>query len=419
MRIAVLGAGVIGVTTAYALAQEGYDVTVLDRQPGPGLETSFANGGQISANHPFVWGSPGILRQAIGMMFQSDSPLLIKPFRWDPDFWSWGLKLLKESSQTRSDTNKAHVLSLALYSRNALGALRQRTNIPYESGQNGILTLYHRKDAFAHAIAEAEHLERGGVSQTVLDLDGCLEAEPALAYGDTSTIVGGLMAPAEEHGDAHKFTYELAEVAKAAGVEFLYDHPIDDLILEGPRVVGLQSKGRTLPADAFVLCLGSFGRDLLRRVGVVLPTYPIKGYSISAPVLNVSACPSLSVSDEEKRVVISPLGDVLRAGGTAEFSGFSTDLNNVRLAAIRRAVETLFPMAADYDAAVPWTGLRPVTPDSRPVIGLGGLENLVFNTGHGALGWTMAAGSAQMVADLIAGRAPEIDPAPYSPDRFV
>ena len=418
MRIAVMGAGVIGVTTAYYLAQDGHDVTVIDRQSGPGLETSFANGGQVSANQPFVWGSPGVVRQALSMMFKADSPLLIKPFRWDPDFWRWSAQLLKESSRSRHDLNLTHVLSLAVYSRNALGALRQRTNIQYDGAQNGILKLYHRVSELEEAKREADVLTAGGVQQQVLDRAGCLAAEPALRNGHTSTIVGGLLAPAEEHGDAHQFTFELAERAKAEGVEFLYDQAIERLVLDGPRVTGLHCNGTTLPADAFVLCLGSFGRGLLSQAGVNLPTYPIKGYSISAPVTDPAASPSLSVTDEEKRVVISPLGDVLRAAGTAEFSGYSTDLNPVRLAAIRRAVETLFPKAADYETAAPWTGLRPVTPDSRPVIGLGGLENLVFNTGHGALGWTMAAGSAQIVADLIAGRAPEIDAAPFSPDRF-
>jgi D-amino-acid dehydrogenase len=418
MKVLVLGAGVVGTTTAYFLAQDGHDVTVLDRRAGPGLETSFANGGQISACHAKPWAAPHVPLQAARWMFQPDAPLLFKPWRFDPPLWRWGLMFLRNCTTARMRTNIDRTLRVALYSRAVLKALRQKTNIQYDQVTQGILHIYRTATEFAEGQTTGKQLQEFGLQQDVLTAEECVRVEPALAHAAKHDLIGGLFSPDDESGDAQRFTIELAKLAAARGVIFRNNVTVQRLEARRGSITRVLTDAGEETADAFVLALGSYSTKLGRDIDLDLPIYPAKGYSISVDIENPAAAPTVSVTDETKFMVFSRLGNRMRVAGTAELAGWNTDLNPARVEPLVNNAKSLFPDASSYTALNAWTGLRPTTPDSVPIIGATPYDNLFLNTGHGTLGWTMACGSARVVADLIAGRTPEIDLTGLGLERF-
>ena len=418
MKVLVLGAGVVGTATAYFLAEDGHQVTVIDRRPGPGLETSFANGGQISACHAKPWAAPHVPLQSLRWMFKPDAPLLFKPWRFDPPLWRWGLMFLRNCTTQRMRTNMDRTLRVALYSRAVLKALRQKTNIQYDQVTQGILHIYRTASEFAEGQATAKQLQDLGLAQDVLTEEECVRIEPALAHAAKHDLVGGLFSPDDESGDAQRFTVELAKLASARGVIFRNNVTIHRIEAERGHIARVITDAGEEVADAYVLALGSYSAQLGRDIGLDLPIYPAKGYSISIDIENPDAAPTVSVTDETNFMVFSRLGNRMRVAGTAELAGWNTDLNPARVEPLVRNAKSLFPQAASYTTLNAWTGLRPTTPDSVPIIGATRYDNLFLNTGHGTLGWTMACGSARIVTDLISGRTPEIDLAGLGLERF-
>lgn len=414
MRVAVLGSGLLGVASAWYLARDGHAVTVVDRQPGTALETSFANGGQISTSHAEPWSNPGAPWQAIKWLGHEDSPLLWR-LRADAAQWAWGLRFLRECLPGRTRANIAAILNLALYSRARLVALRRELGFEYDALERGILHFYTDPREFEHAIPQAALMREFGCERVPKSAAECLAIEPALA-NSTVPIVGGTFTAADESGDARQFAQALAQRCAAGGVDFLYGADIQALDVCGGSVAGVQLRnGGMLKADAYVVALGSYSPLLLRPVGVSIPVYPAKGYSVTIPLDEDSMAPTVSLTDDGHKIVFSRLGERLRVAGTAEFAGYDTALNAIRCEAILRRVAAIFPQAMRRHEGIDyWAGLRPATPGNVPFVGQAKFANLFLNTGHGTLGWTMACGSGKLLADLVAGRAPEIDPAPYA-----
>jgi D-amino-acid dehydrogenase len=406
MRIAVLGAGVIGVSSAWYLRQAGHDVTVIDRQLAPAMETSFANAGQISPGMSAPWAGPETPRKAISWLLMRHSPLVVWPLL-DPALIDWVVRFLGNCNDTAYGRNKARMVRLAEYSRDKLRALREGTGISYDDRQRGLLQLFRTQKQADGVESDTFVLSTLGVPFEVLDRNGCIVQEPALAPV-SHKFVGGLKLPGDETGDARLFTERLAKLAEAAGVAFRMGVTITGLRDMDGRIAWLETDQGSITADAYVMALGSYSPRLLRPLGIRLHVYPVKGYSISVPVGNEAAAPVSTVMDETFKVAITRLGDRIRVGGTAELGGWSTRLRESRRGTLVHSLTDLFPNAANSAQASFWTGLRPMTPDGPPVIGPTKFENLWLNTGHGTLGWTMACGSAALLADLIAGRVPDI-----------
>jgi D-amino-acid dehydrogenase len=386
MRIAIFGAGVVGVTTAWYLRQDGHEVQVFDRREGPGLETSFANGGQISADHASPWAKPGVPLQALKWMLHEDSPLLFR-LRADPAQWRWGLSFLRNCTAERYKENAAQLRALGNYSREQLRALRKSTGLRYDEVARGILMLYTQEKEPATGWLKPEE---------------CAAIEPAVAsIGDR--LRGGEYLPNDESGDAYKFTAGLAKLCEEKGVKFRYSTPIEKLAVHDGKVVSPHAQ-----ADVFVMALGSYSPLFTKQVGITLPVYPLKGYSVTLPIKNKDAAWTVSLSDEAHKLVLSRLGDRLRIAGTAELNGYNTEINRVRCEAIVKRIQSLFPDAGDTSKATFWAGLRPATPSNVPIIGATRYPNLYLNTGHGTLGWTLACGSARLLTDVIAGRKPAL-----------
>ena len=410
MRVLVLGAGVVGTASAWYLARAGHEVVVVDRQPVPGNETSFANGGQISVSHAEPWANPHALPQVLRWLGREDAPLL---WRWraDPSQLAWGLRFLGECLPQCTRRNMAAIVALALDSRARLQALRRELGLEYDQQERGILHLYTDPRAFAQATAAARTMREFGLDRQTVSADRCIEIEPALA-GARSLLVGGDYTASDESGDAYKFTLALAERAAAFGVEFRLGRTVDRIMADGGRFAGVLARApdgeERLTADACVVALGSYSPLLLRPLGIGLPVVPAKGYSVTLPLAAGSPAPTVSLTDDERRLVFSRLGDRLRIAGTAEFSGYNLDHNPVRCQAIEDRVRQLFPRLEPAGEPQYWCGLRPVTPSSVPVIGRTRCANLWLNTGHGTLGWTMACASGVALADLIGGRTPAL-----------
>jgi D-amino-acid dehydrogenase len=397
MKVAVLGAGVVGTTAAWYLRQAGHDVQVLDRREGPGLETSFANGGQISADHAAPWAEPGVPLQALKWMLREDAPLLFR-LRADPAQWRWALQFLRNCTPARFRANATRLVRLGQYSRASLRALREETGLQYDQVTRGILVLY---------------TERRGFEPRMKTADECIAIEPALAPL-RDRLTGGRYFPDDESGDAYKFTTELAKLCVQRGVLFDFDLDIKSISTTGEKITGIEilqkdGKAETLRADAYVLALGSYSPLLARPIGIDLPIYPLKGYSVTMPVKDPAAAWNVSLSDEAHKLVLSRLGDRLRIAGTAELNGYNTEINQVRCKAIVKRALDLFPGAGDPSKAEFWAGLRPATPTNLPCIGRTKYPNLYLNTGHGTLGWTHACGSGRILADIVSGRRPEVE----------
>jgi D-amino-acid dehydrogenase len=407
MKVLVLGAGVVGVASAYYLARAGHDVTVIERREQSGLETSFANAGQVSPGYSSPWAAPGIPVKALKWLLMKHRPLVIWPMA-DPAMWRWGISMLANCTAAAYARNKARMVRLAEYSRDSLRDLRHETGITYDDRQQGTLQLFRTQQQLDHISADTVVLDRYHVPYEVLDAAGCVAAEPALAPV-RGTIVGGLRLPQDETGDAHQFTQRLAAIAEAHGVVFRYGTTINALRAEAGSITGVETGAGVLTADRYVLALGSYSPLLLRGHGIYLPVYPVKGYSITIPISNPDASPVSTVMDETYKVAITRLGDRIRVGGTAELAGYSSTLRAPRRATLEKSVTDLFPHGGDVSKASFWTGLRPMTPDGTPVIGPTRWKNLFLNTGHGTLGWTMACGSGRLLADLVTGHRPNIE----------
>ncbi len=406
MKIAILGSGVIGVSAAWYLAQAGHEVTVIDRQPEPGLETSFANAGQISPGMSAPWASPDTPRKAIVWLLMRHSPLVVWPLL-DPALMAWVVRFLGNCNATAYARNKGRMVRLAEYSRDKLMDLRAATGITYDDRQRGLLQLFRNQKQADGAPADTRVLDSLGVPYEVLDRAGCIAHEPGLA-GVAEKFVGGLKLPGDETGDARLFTQRLAELAEAAGVRFQLGTVVKRLLVEGGRISGVETDKGVVTADSYVVSLGSYSPIMLKPVGISLPIYPVKGYSITVPVTDEARAPVSTVMDETFKVAITRLGDRIRVGGTAELGGWSTRLREARRGTLVHSLTDLFPGSGDVSRAEFWAGLRPMTPDGTPLIGPTKYSNLWLNTGHGTLGWTMACGSGALLTDLIDGRRPNI-----------
>lgn len=412
MKVIVLGAGLLGVTSAHFLHMQGHDVTVVDRQPAPAAETSFANGGQISVSHAEPWANPSAPLKVLKWLGKEDAPLLFR-LRADPRQWAWGLRFLRECTPARTRHNIANIVRLGAYSRDTLQQLRRELGLEYDARTQGILHFYTNEAEFAAAEAPAAQMRALGCDRQVISADEAVRIEPALRH-IRPQLAGATYTAQDESGDANRFARQLAAHCERSGVEFRMGHTVTALReaagqIDHVEVTDASGQFQRLRADAYVIALGSFSPLLLQPLGVHLPIYPAKGYSVTMPVRDAAMAYEVSLTDDEYKLVFSRLGDRLRIAGTAELNGYNRDLNAVRCEAILRRVEELFPGAGDAGQAQFWSGLRPATPSNVPIIGRARIPNLYLNTGHGTLGWTHACGSGKSIARIVSGQAPEVD----------
>lgn len=416
MRVVVLGSGVVGVTSAYYLARAGHEVTVVDREAGPALETSFANAGQISPGYAAPWAAPGVPLKAVKWMFQKHAPLAIRLDGTQSQLrWMW--QMLQNCTAERYAVNKGRMVRLAEYSRDCLQALRADTGIQYEGRTGGTLQVFRTQQQLDGAQKDIAVLKDANVPYELLSPTELARAEPALA-AVSHKLTGGLRLPGDETGDCQLFTTRLAALAQSLGVKFRFNMSIDALEMAGGRIASVRCGNETLRADAFVVALGSYSTQLLSGI-VKIPVYPLKGYSITAPIVDAAKAPVSTVLDETYKIAITRFDDRIRVGGMAEIVGFDKKLRQARRDTLEMCVNDLFPGGGDTRQASFWTGLRPMTPDGTPVVGRTPVSNLFLNTGHGTLGWTMSCGSGQLLADLISGRRPAIQSDDLSVHRYL
>ncbi len=416
MRILILGSGVIGTTCAYYLAKAGHHVTVVDRQHAPGMETSFANAGEVSPGYAAPWAGPGVPLKAIKWMLMQHSPLVIWPML-DPAMWRWGASMLRNCTGARYALNKGRMVRLAEYSRDCLSGLRADTGIRYDERSQGTLQLFRTQKQLDGTAKDIEILKQYGVPYELLDRAGYVGCEPALALVQEK-FVGALRLPADETGDCFKFTQSLAALAQRIGVVFRQGVQVKGISSDSARITGVSTDRGELTADVYLVALGSYSPLLLRPIGIHLPVYPVKGYSITVPIIDAQYAPESTIMDETHKVAVTRLGDRIRVGGTAELAGYSLALREARRGTLNHVLTDLFPRAADVAQGEFWTGLRPMTPDGTPVVGGSPYPNLYLATGHGTLGWTMAAGTGRVMADLISGRATDISLDGLTVDRY-
>jgi len=415
MKVVVLGAGIIGVTSAYQLAKAGHEVTVIDRQQGPALETSFANAGEVSFGYCSPWAAPGIPMKAIKWLFMHHAPLILRP-KVDGAMLSWLVKMLSNCTSERYAINKSRMLRLADYSRISLAEVREETGIAYDERMQGTLQLFRTQQQLDASAKDVKALAADGIPYEVLDPEGCIRVEPALRHV-RGKIVGGLLTPKDETGDCFKFTNALAAKAVELGVQFRYGTAIKGLDVQGGQARAVMTDRGRVDADAIVVALGSYSPLLLKSLGISLSVYPVKGYSLTIPITDASRAPESTVMDETYKIAITRLGDRIRVGGMAEISGYTNDLGLARRQTLEHSVTDLFP-GGDVAKASFWSGLRPMTPDGTPVIGPTKIKGLFLNTGHGTLGWTMSSGSARVISDLVSGRKPDIDATDLAISRY-
>ncbi|WP_175735004.1 D-amino acid dehydrogenase [Burkholderia ambifaria] len=416
MRVVVLGSGVVGVASAYYLARAGHEVTVIDREAGPALETSFANAGQISPGYAAPWAAPGVPLKAVKWMFEKHAPLAIRldGTRFQLQ-WMW--QMLRNCTADRYAVNKGRMVRLAEYSRDCLQALRADTGIQYEGRTGGTLQLFRTQQQLDGAAKDIAVLQEANVPFELLSPAELKNAEPALATV-SHKLTGGLRLPGDETGDCQLFTTRLAALAESLGVKFRYNTPIDALAIAGGRIAGVQCGSEMVRADAYVVALGSYSTSFISNL-MKIPVYPLKGYSITAPIVNDAAAPVSTVLDETYKIAITRFDQRIRVGGMAEIVGFDKNLRAARRETLEMCVNDLFPGGGDTSKATFWTGLRPMTPDGTPIVGRTPVSNLFLNTGHGTLGWTMSCGSGQLLADLISGKKPAIQADDLSVHRYL
>ena len=415
MRVIVLGSGVIGVASAYYLAQQGANVTVLDRQAGPAEETSFGNAGQISPGYSTPWAAPGIPFKAVKWMFQHHAPLAIN---MDGSMWQlqWMAQMLKNCNPQSYAINKERMTRVAEYSRDCLRDLRKATGIHYENRSKGTLQVFRNEAQLEAVQRDIQVLKECGVDYELLLKQDLAKVEPALAFAQDK-LVGGLHLPNDETGDCYLFTNALANLAKDMGVDFKFNQNVEKLLVEGNEIKGVVVNGQVLTADRYVLAFGSYSRDFLKPLNLDLPVYPVKGYSLTIPIVDPAFAPQSTVLDETYKIAITRFDERIRVGGMAELSGFNHGLNENRRATLQMVTQDLFP-GGDMQQATFWTGLRPMTPDSTPIIGATRFSNLFLNTGHGTLGWTMACGSGKLISDLVLNHKTDINTEGLSIQRY-
>ena len=415
MRVVILGSGVIGVTSAYYLALAGHEVTVLDRQAGPAQETSFANAGQISPGYSAPWAAPGVPLKALKWMLQEHAPFTV---RLDGSVsqlrWMW--QMLRNCNEASYAINKQRMVALAEYSRDCIKALRASTNIQYQGRQQGTLQLFRDDEQFQAAQNDIAVLQQAGVPYELLSAAELATVEPGLA-GVTHKLTGGLRLPNDETGDCQLFTTKLAALAEQLGVKFRYGVSINALQLTGGQISGVQCGATTVTGDAYVVALGSYSSGFLKGI-LEVPVYPVKGYSITVPIIDAAKAPVSTIIDETYKIAITRFDDRIRVGGMAELVGFNRDLNPKRKNTLEMVLNDLFPGAGDLSQNNFWTGLRPMTPDGTPLVGKTLVPNLFLNNGHGTLGWTMSCGSGSVLADIISGRTPAVDANALSLARY-
>jgi len=416
VKVLVLGGGVIGVASAYYLAKAGHEVTVVDRQAGPALETSFGNAGEVSPGYSSPWAGPGVPIKAIKWMLMAHSPLVVWPLL-DPAMWRWGFMMLANCTERAYALNKSRMVPIAEYSRDCLKALRAETGITYDDRALGTLQLFRTQKQLDGIGGDVEVLKQYGVPFEVLDREGFCKAEPALRLTQEK-FVGALRLPNDETGDCFKFSNRLTEMATALGVQFKWNTRIQSLQVGGSGITGVFTDAGLLTADKVVLALGSHSPTLLKPVGIDIPVYPVKGYSITVPITEAQYAPESTIMDETHKVAVTRLGDRIRVGGTAELAGYSNALREPRRATLNHVVNDLFPRGGDLSKATFWCGLRPMTPDGTPIIGTTPVQNLLLATGHGTLGWTMAAGTGRVIADIVSGHPTEIDVSALGMSRY-
>ena len=416
MKILVLGGGVIGVTTAYYLAAAGHEVELIERQPNAGAETSYANAGQISPGYASPWAGPGVPLKAIKWLTMQHGPLAIRP-RLDVKQWTWLLRMLGNCTSARYAVNKSRMVPIAEYSRDCLRDLRATTGISYDERSLGTLQLFRTREQLDGIAKDVEVLREIGVPYEALDRKGCIAVEPALERANAD-FVGGLRLPDDETGDCRLFTMRLAEMAEGLGVRFSYGTTIHDIITDGRAFKSVATSLGPRTADACVVALGSYTPAAIRHLGMKLPVYPVKGYSLTMPVASDEMAPVSTVMDETFKTAITRLGDRIRVGGTAEIAGFDLSLREGRRAALMHSFTALYPHGGKTEEAEFWCGLRPMTPDGPPILGTTPVKGLYLNTGHGTLGWTMACGSGKVVADIVSGRKPDVDVSGLNLSRY-
>jgi len=416
LKVLVLGSGVIGTSVAYYLAKAGHQVEVVDRQSGPALETSFANAGEVSPGYSAPWAGPGVPIKAVKWMLMRHSPLVIWPLL-DPAMWRWGFGMLANCTERAYALNKSRMVPIAEYSRDCMKALRAETGITYDERALGTLQLFRTQAQLDGTAKDIEVLKQYNVRYEVLDRAGFVKVEPALSLTQDK-FVGALRLPGDETGDCYKFTHRLAEMAAALGVVFRNDTIVQRLQAQAGKMVGVSTSAGTLRADHYVIALGSYSARLLKPLRIRIPVYPVKGYSITVPIVDARFAPESTIMDETHKVAVTRLGDRIRVGGTAELAGYNTALRESRRGTLNHVVSDLFPKAGDVSKASFWCGLRPMTPDGTPIIGATPITGLTLATGHGTLGWTMAAGTGRIVADQLSGRAAQIDTRSLSVDRY-
>ncbi|KVT36712.1 D-amino acid dehydrogenase [Burkholderia ubonensis] len=416
MRVVVLGSGVVGVASAYYLARAGHEVTVIDREAGPALGTSFANAGQISPGYAAPWAAPGVPLKAVKWMFEKHAPLAIRldGTRFQLQ-WMW--QMLRNCTAERYSVNKGRMVRLAEYSRDCIQALRADTGIEYEGRAGGTLQLFRTQQQLDGAAKDIAVLQDANVPFELLSPAELKNAEPALA-AVSHKLTGGLRLPGDETGDCQLFTTRLAALAEGLGVKFRYNTPIDALAVAGGKIAGVQCGGEMVRADAYVVALGSHSTRFIANL-MKIPVYPLKGYSITAPIVDEAAAPVSTVLDETYKIAITRFDQRIRVGGMAEIVGFDKRLRDARRETLEMCVNDLFPGGGDTSKATFWTGLRPMTPDGTPIVGRTPVSNLFLNTGHGTLGWTMSCGSGQLLADLISGKKPAIQADDLSVHRYL
>ncbi|MFD1159553.1 D-amino acid dehydrogenase [Roseovarius aestuarii] len=417
MKVVVMGAGVIGVTTAYYLANQGVEVVVLDRQTGPGLETSYANAGELSYGMTSPWAAPGIPVKAIKWLFMKRRPLFIWPLI-SPTMWMWSIQMIRNCNAESYRINKSRMVRISNYSRDVMPDLIDETGIDYEGREQGTLQLFRTEKQLKGSRADQEILTEFNSPFEELDRDGCIVAEPALT-NVRDKFVGGLRLTADRTGDCRMFTIALAEKAAEMGVQFQYGQSIRGIAVENGRVAGVDTElaGR-ITGDKYVCALGSYAPRFLKPLGLKLPVYPVKGYSVTLPVIDDAKAPQSTLMDETHKVAITRLGDRIRVAGTAEIAGYSNRLGPHATDTVKHVIGDLFPGGGDLGQAEGWTGLRPMTPDGTPVLGATQYDNLYLNTGHGTLGWTMACGSGRVVADVVLGKDPDISMDGLTAERY-
>lgn len=417
MKVLVLGSGVVGVTSAWYLAKAGHDVSVIDRASGPALETSFANAGQVSFGYTTPWAAPGLLMKAIKWMSKPNSPLIITP-QASPAMVKWLIAMLINCNEEKYKKNKSLMVRISDYSAECLSELRNETGIHYDERMKGTIQLFRDAAQLEAVQKDIDVLKADGVQFEMLDKEGCIAVEPGLA-GMKEEIAGGLRTPKDETGDCRIFTTKLSALAQEKGVQFFYNTEVKKLLQEGGKITGIETTKGIMTADAYLVAMASFTPFLLDDVGLKAPIYPVKGYSITVPIVDEAKAPVSTVIDDIYKVAVTRLGNTIRVGGMAEVSGYEIKLKDARLKTLTEALNMMFKGAADLSKKPElWSGLRPVTPDSVPILGATKYPNLFINAGHGTLGWTMAAGSGRFLADVISGKKPDIDPAKLDISRY-